>query len=72
MAVRWTYFTGTINDDDADSLVARLGVNDATETTVIAPNGIAVDDAVTDATVNGKTTLREKTRPLKKGKKVRS
>lgn len=85
MAVRWTYFTGTTDDhDEADSLLARLGVNDATEATVVAPNDIAVDDAVTGATLangtaaddkktpaKGKLTLREK-RTLKKERKLRS
>lgn len=60
MAVRWTYFAGTTDEDDgADSLLARLDLNDARGTTGIVPNGIIIDDAVTDATVTGGTVTKE-------------
>ncbi|KAK1237924.1 hypothetical protein MKX08_002503 [Trichoderma sp. CBMAI-0020] len=73
----------TDDDNGADSLLARLGVTDATDTTGVVPNGIVVDDAVTAATLangiatnetptDGKNSLRGKTRMLKKGKKPRA
>lgn len=79
--------TGTTDDNnEADSLLARLDVNDVTEMNGVVTNGI-IDDAVADPKLangtvakeisadetpaNGKNSSREKTRTLKKGKKSR-
>lgn len=69
MAVRWTYLTGITDDNnEADSLFARLDVNDAIETTGVVPNDIVVDDAVTDAaaangTAGNDDAAKKKTSP---------
>lgn len=56
MVVFWIFLAGTTDDDEADSLPARHGVNNAAEMTDAVSNGIPVngtsmDDAVADATV---------------------